>query len=56
MYAQSAEKLVWEAVAKFLAAPEQVSALLAARQQELEGGAVMEILNQAPASAVSGGS
>ena len=47
MYAQSAEKLVWEAVAKFLAAPKQVSALLAARQQELEGGAVIEILNQA---------
>ena len=47
MYALPVEKMVWETVAKFIAAPEQVTALLEARQQELESGAVLETLNQA---------
>ncbi len=47
MYAKTIEKVVWETVAKFIAAPEQISALLEARQQDLESGAVMETLNQA---------
>ena len=47
MYAKAVEKVVWETVAKFISAPEQISALLEARQQELQNGTTMETLNQA---------
>ena len=46
MYAKPIEKVVWETVAKFISAPDQISALLEARQQALENGTAMETLNQ----------
>ena len=36
------EKLVWDSVTEFISRPEQVQALLEARQRDLESGATLE--------------